>query len=137
MPPGRALHGRVVSPGSKSITNRALLLAALAQGTSRLTGALKNDDTANMAAALRGAAWAWMRRLRAGARRFLVRGRGGFAGDWVEAALAVGYPLQRIAVRERKIRFRVPERGKRTFVVARRATAPDPSRISNRKPDTL
>ncbi len=53
LPPGRALHGRVVPPGSKSITNRALLLAALARGTSRLTGALKSDDTAHMAAALR------------------------------------------------------------------------------------
>lgn len=53
VPPGRALLGRVVPPGSKSITNRALLLAALARGTSRLTGALKSDDTAFMAAALR------------------------------------------------------------------------------------
>ncbi len=53
VPPGRALRGPVVPPGSKSITNRALLLAALAQGTSRLTGALKSDDTAFMAAALR------------------------------------------------------------------------------------
>ena len=47
------LRGRVSPPGSKSITNRALLLAALAKGTSRLTGALKSDDTAHMAQALR------------------------------------------------------------------------------------
>ena len=47
------LRGRVSPPGSKSITNRALLLAALAKGSSRLTGALKSDDTAHMAAALR------------------------------------------------------------------------------------
>jgi 3-phosphoshikimate 1-carboxyvinyltransferase len=53
VPPGRALTGRVVLPGSKSITNRMLLIAALAQGTSRLTGALKSDDTIHMAAALR------------------------------------------------------------------------------------
>jgi len=53
LPPGHALHGRVVPPGSKSITNRALLLAALARGTSRLSGALKSDDTAYMATALR------------------------------------------------------------------------------------
>jgi 3-phosphoshikimate 1-carboxyvinyltransferase len=53
IPPGRPLHGRVVPPGSKSITNRALLLAALAKGTSHLTGALKSDDTAHMAEALR------------------------------------------------------------------------------------
>ena len=32
-------------PGSKSITNRALILAALATGTSRLRGALEADDT--------------------------------------------------------------------------------------------
>ena len=53
VPPRRPLRGSVVPPGSKSITNRALLLAALATGTSRLTGALKSDDTAVMAAALR------------------------------------------------------------------------------------
>ena len=53
VPPGRPLTGRVRPPGSKSITNRALLLAALANGTSRLTGALKSKDTVLMAAALR------------------------------------------------------------------------------------
>ncbi len=53
VPPDKPLVGRVVPPGSKSITNRALLLAALAKGTSRLTGALKSKDTALMAAALR------------------------------------------------------------------------------------
>jgi 3-phosphoshikimate 1-carboxyvinyltransferase len=47
------LRGRVVLPGSKSITNRALLMAALADGRSLLTGALKSDDTAWMAKALR------------------------------------------------------------------------------------
>ena len=53
VPPTHALVGRVSPPGSKSITNRALLLAALANGTSRLTGALKSKDTTLMAAALR------------------------------------------------------------------------------------
>ncbi len=52
VPPAHALRGRVAPPGSKSITNRALLLAALARGTSRLDGALKSDDTARMAEAL-------------------------------------------------------------------------------------
>ena len=52
-PPGRPLVGEVRLPGSKSITNRALLLAALARGESRLTGALKSDDTSHMAVALR------------------------------------------------------------------------------------
>jgi 3-phosphoshikimate 1-carboxyvinyltransferase len=53
IPPGRPLVGRVSPPGSKSITNRALLLAALAAGTSRLSGALKSKDTTLMAQALR------------------------------------------------------------------------------------
>ncbi|MEM5473754.1 3-phosphoshikimate 1-carboxyvinyltransferase [Hoeflea sp. AS60] len=53
VPPGHALSGVVNPPGSKSITNRALLLAGLANGTSRLTGALKSDDTRYMAEALR------------------------------------------------------------------------------------
>lgn len=52
-PPAHPLRGRVNPPGSKSITNRALLLAGLARGMSHLTGALKSDDTAYMAQALR------------------------------------------------------------------------------------
>ena len=40
-------------PGSKSLTNRALLCAALASGTSHLSGVLVADDTRAMVAALR------------------------------------------------------------------------------------
>lgn len=43
----------VTVPGSKSYTNRALLIAALAGGCSRLTGALFSDDTHYMCEALR------------------------------------------------------------------------------------
>lgn len=53
-PPRKPLVGRAAPPGSKSITNRALMLAGLAEGRSRLTGALRSDDTARMAEALRG-----------------------------------------------------------------------------------
>ncbi len=53
IPPNAPLNGKVTPPGSKSITNRALLLAALAKGTSRLSGALKSDDTRHMSNALR------------------------------------------------------------------------------------
>ena len=53
VPPVGPLRGRVAPPGSKSITNRALLLAGLARGTSHLTGTLKSDDTRLMAEALR------------------------------------------------------------------------------------
>jgi 3-phosphoshikimate 1-carboxyvinyltransferase len=39
------IRGRVRPPGSKSITNRALVCAALADGVSTLTGALDSEDT--------------------------------------------------------------------------------------------
>ncbi len=39
-------------PGSKSITNRALILAALAEGETRIDGALESDDTLHMKRAL-------------------------------------------------------------------------------------
>src|SRR6478735_3998341 len=39
-------------PGSKSITNRALVLAALAEGESTLEGVLHSDDTRHMRSAL-------------------------------------------------------------------------------------
>ena len=45
--------GSVVVPGSKSETNRALVLAALADGPSRLTGVLESRDSALMINALR------------------------------------------------------------------------------------
>jgi 3-phosphoshikimate 1-carboxyvinyltransferase len=48
----RPVVGTAHIPGSKSITNRALLLAALAQGESRIEGSLFSDDTRYMAAAL-------------------------------------------------------------------------------------
>jgi 3-phosphoshikimate 1-carboxyvinyltransferase len=53
IPPGKPIVGAARPPGSKSITNRALLLAALAKGESQLSGALKSDDTRYMAEALR------------------------------------------------------------------------------------
>ncbi len=46
------LTGKIALPGSKSITNRVLLIAALAQGRSHISGALKSDDTKYMAQAL-------------------------------------------------------------------------------------
>lgn len=50
----RPVEGVVRPPGSKSITNRALVVAALArEGASRLEGPLEADDTAVMRAALR------------------------------------------------------------------------------------
>jgi len=47
------IRGSIRPPGSKSITNRALICAALADGVSRLTGALDSEDTQVMIQALR------------------------------------------------------------------------------------
>ncbi|MGH7779062.1 MAG: 3-phosphoshikimate 1-carboxyvinyltransferase [Candidatus Binataceae bacterium] len=47
------LNARVAVPGSKSITNRAMLLAAMAKGRSVIDAALLSDDTRYMADALR------------------------------------------------------------------------------------
>lgn len=44
-PVSRPLVGSIRPPGSKSLTNRAFIAAALAQGTSTLTGVLESDDT--------------------------------------------------------------------------------------------
>jgi 5-enolpyruvylshikimate-3-phosphate synthase len=39
------VEGRIRPPGSKSISNRALVCAALAKGQSHLTGLLVSEDT--------------------------------------------------------------------------------------------
>lgn len=49
----RPARGRAAVPGSKSVTNRALILAALAEGETRLEGALFSRDTRILCAALR------------------------------------------------------------------------------------
>jgi len=50
--PARAAVGTVKLPGSKSISNRVLLLAALAQGTTEVRDLLHSDDTERMLDAL-------------------------------------------------------------------------------------
>ncbi|UFH59782.1 3-phosphoshikimate 1-carboxyvinyltransferase [Sulfurovum mangrovi] len=47
------IDGEVNLPGSKSLSNRALLLAALAEGTSKITNLLESDDTRHMLNALK------------------------------------------------------------------------------------
>ena len=49
---GRPVHATLRLPGSKSITNRALIIAALADGPSRITGPLRARDTDLMARAV-------------------------------------------------------------------------------------
>lgn len=49
----KPLDAIIEVPGSKSYTNRALLVAAMARGASTVTGALFSDDTRYMSASLR------------------------------------------------------------------------------------
>jgi 3-phosphoshikimate 1-carboxyvinyltransferase len=51
--PSGPVHARLAAPASKSVTNRALLCAALADGGSRLRGATGSDDADAMVAGLR------------------------------------------------------------------------------------
>jgi len=52
LPRATRAEGRLRLPGSKSLSNRALLLAALASGTTTLEGVLDSDDTRVMREAL-------------------------------------------------------------------------------------
>ncbi len=51
--PIHKIDGEINLPGSKSLSNRALLLAALAQGTTKITNLLESDDTRHMLNALK------------------------------------------------------------------------------------
>lgn len=52
-PVSRPIRGRIRPPGSKSITNRAVVCAALAGGRSLLKGVLQSEDTRVMIGALK------------------------------------------------------------------------------------
>ncbi|HMD03913.1 MAG TPA: 3-phosphoshikimate 1-carboxyvinyltransferase [Candidatus Binatus sp.] len=69
------LGARVMMPGSKSITNRAMVLAALAQGRSVLEAVLLSDDTRYMSEALR--VMGFSVEIDEPARRITISGRGG------------------------------------------------------------
>lgn len=51
--PVTGLHGAVTVPGDKSISHRALIFAALAEGESAISGLLEGDDVLRTAAAMR------------------------------------------------------------------------------------
>jgi 3-phosphoshikimate 1-carboxyvinyltransferase len=69
------IFATVAVPGSKSLTNRALVIAALADGEVTVRGALESDDTRWMVEALRALGFGveWDR----AARTIRVEGRGG------------------------------------------------------------
>jgi 3-phosphoshikimate 1-carboxyvinyltransferase len=53
LPPLLSARGTITLPGSKSISNRILLLSALAQGTTEIRDVLLSDDTERMLDGLR------------------------------------------------------------------------------------
>lgn len=65
-------QGTVKLPGSKSISNRVLLLAALSRGTTRIMDLLASDDTLVMLMALRQLGVRWEQR--DGAQDYVVHG---------------------------------------------------------------
>lgn len=101
--PAASLKGNVEIPGSKSFTNRALLIAALARGISRLRRPLYSDDTQYMMAALRSLGLSISEEKRGdllvicgGAAQFAVKtgdfyvGNAGTAMRFLTAALCLG-----------------------------------------------
>jgi 3-phosphoshikimate 1-carboxyvinyltransferase len=52
-PQGTPLAGRIRVPGDKSISHRALMFGALAEGRTRITGLLEGEDVLRTAAAMR------------------------------------------------------------------------------------
>lgn len=75
---GRPLAGRARVPGDKSISHRALILGALAVGSTRISGLLEGEDVLNTAKAMR-ALGARVERMGEGAWRVEGVGVGGFA----------------------------------------------------------
>jgi len=75
LPPLAGIAGTVRVPGSKSISNRALLLAGFASGTTTITGLLHSDDTQVMLEALKQLGC----RLEGDANAIVVHGLGGRA----------------------------------------------------------
>lgn len=78
VPALRAVQGRVRLPGSKSISNRVLLLAALSEGATRVRGLLNSDDTRVMLQAL-AQMGCGVRRADGRADEVLIEGLGGRA----------------------------------------------------------
>ncbi|PKO57415.1 MAG: bifunctional 3-phosphoshikimate 1-carboxyvinyltransferase/cytidylate kinase, partial [Betaproteobacteria bacterium HGW-Betaproteobacteria-19] len=75
LPPVLEASGTVRLPGSKSISNRVLLLAALAEGETDIRDLLASDDVERMLDALRALGVDW--RHESGTNDYRVRGAGG------------------------------------------------------------
>ena len=85
--PGGALRGSLDVPGDKSISHRALMIAAIAEGESRISGFLEAADT-HATAAILGALGVRIEAPAAGVRRVWGAGPGGLRAP--DAALDCG-----------------------------------------------
>ncbi|WGM37339.1 3-phosphoshikimate 1-carboxyvinyltransferase [Caulobacter sp. NIBR1757] len=74
--PGAALRGTIRVPGDKSISHRALILGALASGTTTITGLLEGDDVLATGRAMQAFG---AKVTRTGEKAWTVEGQGGFA----------------------------------------------------------
>jgi 3-phosphoshikimate 1-carboxyvinyltransferase len=72
-PCGQPLSGRIRVPGDKSISHRALMFGALAEGQTRISGLLEGEDVLRTAAAMRALG---AEVVREGAGDWRVRGQG-------------------------------------------------------------
>lgn len=87
LPPLTRARGRIQLPGSKSISNRILLLSALAHGTTEVKSLLDSDDTRVMLDALARLGVSWNRR--GDSQDYVVQGVGG-AFPVKQAELSLG-----------------------------------------------
>lgn len=83
---GGPLSGQAQVPGDKSISQRALILGALAQGETRITGLLESGDVHSTAGALRGFG---AELVQEGPGSWRVRGTG--VGQWQTPAAALDF----------------------------------------------
>merc|ERR1719460_1880624 len=75
--PIELVTGTVTLPGSKSLSNRALLLASLSKGTTVVENLLDSDDTRYMIGALKKLGVELDESARLSANRVVVTGKGG------------------------------------------------------------
>ena len=82
-----SVKGKVIIPGSKSLSNRALLVSSLAKGNTTLLNVLKSDDTARMIEALQTLSV----KLNVNMNKIDIQGNNGvFSGDLCEKELYLG-----------------------------------------------
>ncbi|MEY3002578.1 MAG: hypothetical protein RLZZ428_953 [Pseudomonadota bacterium] len=87
--PIKKIEGEVNLPGSKSLSNRALLIASLAKGTTKITNLLDSDDTRYMLNALKQLGVRYT--LSEDKTECIIEGKGGpINGDAVQKELFLG-----------------------------------------------